>query len=132
MNCPVCSERLRETERYGIRLDICPGCKGFWLDRGELEGLLEWAASNGNPGTPQVRGAGEVESDEVRPTVQRLQQSTRDNAHLRQGSGHESDSDDDFDDTRPGRHSESTDRYKRGKKKRGSWLMDLFEGFGGD
>jgi Zn-finger nucleic acid-binding protein len=37
MQCPACDERLREVERYGVMVDICPGCKGVWLDRGELE-----------------------------------------------------------------------------------------------
>jgi Zn-finger nucleic acid-binding protein len=37
MNCPVCGEKLREIERYGVTIDLCPGCKGCWLDRGELE-----------------------------------------------------------------------------------------------
>jgi Zn-finger nucleic acid-binding protein len=37
MQCPVCDERLREVEKYGVTVDICPSCKGVWLDRGELE-----------------------------------------------------------------------------------------------
>jgi uncharacterized protein len=37
MQCPVCDERLREVEKYGVAVDICPSCKGVWLDRGELE-----------------------------------------------------------------------------------------------
>lgn len=41
MNCPVCDQQLREIERSGIHVDVCPGCKGVWLDRGELEKLLE-------------------------------------------------------------------------------------------
>lgn len=41
MQCPVCSERMREIEKYGVTVDICPGCKGVWLDRGELEKLAK-------------------------------------------------------------------------------------------
>ncbi len=37
MQCPVCDDRLREVEKYGVMVDICPSCKGVWLDRGELE-----------------------------------------------------------------------------------------------
>ena len=37
MQCPVCDERLREVEKYGVMIDLCPSCKGIWLDRGELE-----------------------------------------------------------------------------------------------
>ncbi|MFC5699786.1 zf-TFIIB domain-containing protein [Cohnella faecalis] len=42
MNCPVCeSTRMREVEKDGILIDICPSCKGVWLDRGELEKLMQ-------------------------------------------------------------------------------------------
>lgn len=42
MNCPVCDGvRMREVEKEGVMVDICPSCKGVWLDRGELEKLME-------------------------------------------------------------------------------------------
>ncbi|KIL34566.1 hypothetical protein SD71_19070 [Cohnella kolymensis] len=42
MNCPVCEgSRMREVEKDGILIDICPTCKGVWLDRGELDKLME-------------------------------------------------------------------------------------------
>lgn len=41
MNCPVCDiTRMREVEKNGVQIDICPDCKGVWLDRGELEKLM--------------------------------------------------------------------------------------------
>jgi len=41
MNCPVChGTRMREVQKDGILIDVCPNCKGVWLDRGELEKLL--------------------------------------------------------------------------------------------
>lgn len=41
MNCPVCDQtRLREVEKNGIMIDVCPSCKGVWLDRGELDKLM--------------------------------------------------------------------------------------------
>jgi uncharacterized protein len=40
MQCPVCDERLREVEKYGVMIDLCPSCKGIWLDRGELEKIV--------------------------------------------------------------------------------------------
>ncbi|MBD3177057.1 MAG: hypothetical protein GF320_17925, partial [Armatimonadia bacterium] len=49
MNCPVCGEKLREIEREGVMIDICPGCKGVWLDRGELDKLLEMSRGGGPP-----------------------------------------------------------------------------------
>src|SRR5262245_18808500 len=39
MFCPRCQNTLRERERNNVILDICPGCGGIWLDRGELEKL---------------------------------------------------------------------------------------------
>lgn len=40
MNCPVCSEKMKTIERLGVEIEICPGCKGVWLDSGELDKLL--------------------------------------------------------------------------------------------
>lgn len=41
MLCPVCQETLLMTDRQGIEIDYCPKCRGIWLDRGELEKLIE-------------------------------------------------------------------------------------------
>lgn len=42
MNCPVCDGvKMREVQKEGIMIDICPSCKGVWLDRGELDKLME-------------------------------------------------------------------------------------------
>lgn len=41
MTCPNCGETLRERERSGIEIDMCPACRGIWLDRGELEKLID-------------------------------------------------------------------------------------------
>lgn len=41
LTCPVCKGALREVIREGILIDICTQCHGIWLDRGELEKLLE-------------------------------------------------------------------------------------------
>lgn len=42
MNCPVCDDvRMKEVEREGVMIDVCPNCKGIWLDRGELEKLSQ-------------------------------------------------------------------------------------------
>jgi Zn-finger nucleic acid-binding protein len=41
MKCPVCSDvRMREVEKENILIDVCPDCKGVWLDRGELDKLM--------------------------------------------------------------------------------------------
>jgi Zn-finger nucleic acid-binding protein len=41
MTCPNCGEALRERERSGIEVDVCPACRGIWLDRGELDKLID-------------------------------------------------------------------------------------------
>ena len=42
MNCPVCiSAKLVITERQGIEIDYCPACRGVWLDRGELDKIID-------------------------------------------------------------------------------------------
>ena len=42
MNCPVCSETsLVISERQGVEIDYCPKCRGIWLDRGELDKIIE-------------------------------------------------------------------------------------------
>lgn len=39
--CPVCTVELRLADRQGIEIDYCPQCRGIWLDRGELEKLID-------------------------------------------------------------------------------------------
>jgi Zn-finger nucleic acid-binding protein len=42
MNCPVCKETsLVISERQGVEIDYCPKCRGVWLDRGELDKIIE-------------------------------------------------------------------------------------------
>ncbi|HIT38386.1 MAG TPA: zf-TFIIB domain-containing protein [Candidatus Onthousia faecipullorum] len=42
MKCPVCKDvTLLMSERRGVEIDYCPECRGIWLDRGELEKIME-------------------------------------------------------------------------------------------
>ncbi len=41
MNCPICNVNLLMSEKQGIEIDYCPKCRGIWLDRGELEKIIE-------------------------------------------------------------------------------------------
>ena len=41
MKCPACSVDLVMTERQGTEIDYCPKCRGVWLDRGELDKIIE-------------------------------------------------------------------------------------------
>lgn len=45
MNCPSCNIPLVMSERQGIEIDYCPQCRGIWLDRGELDKIIEKAAA---------------------------------------------------------------------------------------
>jgi Zn-finger nucleic acid-binding protein len=46
MNCPFCPEtNLVMSERQGIEIDYCPKCRGIWLDRGELDKIIEKSQS---------------------------------------------------------------------------------------
>jgi uncharacterized protein len=44
MKCPIDGADLLMTERQGIEIDYCPKCRGIWLDRGELDKLIERSA----------------------------------------------------------------------------------------
>ena len=42
MKCPVCKDvTLLMSEKKGVEIDYCPECRGIWLDRGELEKIME-------------------------------------------------------------------------------------------
>ncbi len=41
MRCPIDQTELRIAERQGIEIDYCPQCRGVWLDRGELDKIIE-------------------------------------------------------------------------------------------
>lgn len=50
MQCPVCKDsQLVISERQGIEIDYCPACRGVWLDRGELDKLIERSAALAAP-----------------------------------------------------------------------------------
>ncbi len=45
MNCPNCEATLMMTERQGVEIDYCPKCRGVWLDKGELDKIIEKSAA---------------------------------------------------------------------------------------
>jgi hypothetical protein len=50
MKCPACtSADLLMSERQGIEIDYCPQCRGVWLDRGELDKIIERSAAEPAP-----------------------------------------------------------------------------------
>ncbi len=50
MKCPVCKETsLVMADRKGVEIDYCPDCRGVWLDRGELDKIIERSAAYDAP-----------------------------------------------------------------------------------
>lgn len=56
MNCPTDGTVLLMSERSGVEIDYCPTCRGVWLDRGELDRIIE-----------RVEGPGSGRSDRSEP-----------------------------------------------------------------
>jgi len=72
MKCPHCPDStLVMSERQGVEIDYCPSCRGVWLDRGELDKLIERSVAQEAPrataapaaGMPQQRRPDFVDSD---------------------------------------------------------------------
>jgi uncharacterized protein len=54
MKCPICTEvNLVMSDRQGIEIDYCPQCRGVWLDRGELDKIIERTATLSGPAAKQ-------------------------------------------------------------------------------
>lgn len=54
--CPKCQGEMRGYERNGVTVDQCADCRGLFLDRGELEKLIDaegaWSAASATPAAP--------------------------------------------------------------------------------
>jgi Zn-finger nucleic acid-binding protein len=106
MLCPVCKEtELRISDRQGIEIDYCPQCRGVWLDRGELDKLIERGQREYSQ--PQTMPAAPATTNQPRPHEPHYQQPRYDKRR----------DDDDDDDYR---------RYGK-RRKKGGWLGDLLD-----
>lgn len=58
MKCPIDGAELETVERSDVEIDVCPACKGVWLDRGELEKIVARAVgpAEGGGDVPNPRG----------------------------------------------------------------------------
>ncbi len=120
MICPVCGDKLRAIERSGIEVDICPGCKGLWLDRGELDKLISLEKTNADIQQQQREIPRQAE---MPPQSRPVENQYR-----------ERDDHDDYDDRDrqyDSRYNDNRGVHNR-KKRKGSWLEEIFDGFGGD
>lgn len=60
MKCPICTDmHLIMSDRHGIEIDYCPQCRGVWLDRGELDKLIDRSATALIGDVPPPRQSGE-------------------------------------------------------------------------
>jgi len=109
MLCPTCKVELTITDRQGVEIDFCPKCRGVWLDRGELDKILERSSAS----TPASTSRG----DSAPATGRRWQNDDHD----------DDDDDNDYDDDRGRRYGQQgagQPTYPRRKK---SWLGNLFD-----
>jgi len=98
MKCPTCADvTLVMADRQGVEIDYCPQCRGVWLDRGELDKLIERSLAQ----QPQAQ---------AQPAAQPLAAAPAAPRH-----GHRDFEDSDF------RYREG------GYRKRKSWLSDIFD-----
>ncbi|OAT80788.1 zf-TFIIB domain-containing protein [Desulfotomaculum copahuensis] len=101
-DCPVCNRPLKEVPRYGVMLDVCPACRGIWLDGGELEKIVKMAREFQDDFPPGHGYSGEYDHDD------------------------DHDHDHDHDDYRYRKHEYYQDQhYPHKKKKKG--LFGIFE-----
>jgi Zn-finger nucleic acid-binding protein len=56
MQCPVDNSVLQMTERQGVEIDYCPQCRGVWLDRGELDKIIDRSSAPAGPAPTSVTG----------------------------------------------------------------------------
>jgi Zn-finger nucleic acid-binding protein len=105
MLCPACKVDLVMSERQGVEIDYCPRCRGVWLDRGELDKIIERAAAElAPPAQPQPPKA------QPQSPLQPLQSEYR------------------RDDDRDDRYRQNEYGYqKHHKHRRKSFLEDLFD-----
>lgn len=80
MKCPICNVDLQMTERQGVEIDYCPQCRGVWLDRGELDKIIEKSTS--------ANAAPERRSPEMPANDQRDYYDHHDDRHSEHGYGH--------------------------------------------
>ena len=64
MKCPTDSATLVMSERAGVEIDYCPECRGVWLDRGELDKILERAEAEASRSAPPPQ----AEQSRARPS----------------------------------------------------------------
>ncbi len=104
MHCPIDNETLVMADRGGVEIDYCPKCRGVWLDRGELDKIIERSFGE----APAAQAAPQA-APIYQPEPQAYREAPRETQRRR-----DDDDDDDY-------------RYGRKKKRRESFLSDIFD-----
>ncbi len=118
MQCPVCDVGLSISSREGVEIDFCPQCRGVWLDRGELDKVIERAsAAMAAPAPTPSRDRGRDYDD--RP---RYDDRDRGRDYDDRPRYDDRDRGRDYDDRR---RYDDRDHYKKRKKR--SFLEDMFD-----
>lgn len=110
MKCPVDNATLVMTERNGVEIDYCPTCRGVWLDRGELDKILARSQAEAAPPVPLREPGAAARPAEPREAERAYRDERRDDRR---------------DDRR--RHDDDDDDYRYRRKRRDSFLSDLFD-----
>jgi uncharacterized protein len=111
MKCPVDSVELLMTERSGVEIDYCPQCRGVWLDRGELDKILDRAADS-VPGPAPARSSTTAPAAAPPPLYPNFE------PHREQRG---------YDDRRYGKQDYDRDPDRRRHKKKEGWLGEMFD-----
>ncbi len=112
-DCPRCGVSLAMSERQGIEVDYCPQCRGVWLDRGELDKIIERAETAQPPAAPSPPAASSPAGGWTQPAP--AQHQTWPGGH--RGNDYRRDDD---------RYTDQGHSRQYGKKRK-SWLHDLFD-----
>lgn len=119
MQCPVDGETLVMADRSGVEIDYCPKCRGVWLDRGELDKIIDRAAIAPAAAAPAPVASPRAAAPVYQPEPPRAALPAGD----RRDDRHEGRQED-----RRYRDDDDDDRYRHGKRrKRESFLSDLFD-----
>ena len=100
MKCPTDGSTLTMSERGGIEIDYCPECRGVWLDRGELDKIIERSVTQPAPAAPAPQ-APQSSSYEEERDARRVQQDQR--------------------------YAQPYQQQPYRKKKKESWLSEIFD-----
>ena len=77
MKCPNDGATLTMSERSGVEIDYCPECRGVWLDRGELDKILDRVAADAPAAPTAASQPGYREPTYQQPAYQESRDSTR-------------------------------------------------------